>query len=61
MPAASPTVGLDDVLAVVTDATDLALDAIVDAAFAGNAPDLEAGIAKAQTTGDRRRARSSVR
>jgi DNA polymerase III subunit delta len=44
-------VGLDDVLAVVTDATDLTLDAIVDAAFAGNAQDLEAGIAKAQTRG----------
>jgi DNA polymerase III subunit delta len=44
-------VGLDDVLAVVTDATDLTLDAIVDAAFAGNAQDLEAGIAKAQLRG----------
>ena len=46
-----PAVGLDDVLAVVTDATDLTLDEIVDAAFAGNAPDLEAGIAKAQARG----------
>jgi DNA polymerase III subunit delta len=46
-----PTVGLDDVLAVVTDATDLTIDAIVDAAFAGNAPGLEAGIAKAQARG----------
>jgi DNA polymerase III subunit delta len=46
-----PAVGLDDVLAVVTDATDLTLDAIVDAAFAGNAQDLETGIVKAQTRG----------
>ena len=46
-----PTVGLDDVLAVVTDATDPGIDAIVDAAFAGNAQDLETGIAKAQTQG----------
>ena len=46
-----PTVGLDDVLAVVTDATDLGIDAVVDAAFAGNAQDLETGIAKAQMQG----------
>jgi DNA polymerase-3 subunit delta len=46
-----PAVGLDDVLAVVADATDSGIDAIVDAAFAGNAPDLEAGIAKAQVQG----------
>ncbi|MBV9969718.1 MAG: DNA polymerase III subunit delta [Xanthobacteraceae bacterium] len=45
------SVVLDDVLAIVTDATDLTVDAIVDAAFAGNAQDLEAGIAKAQTRG----------
>jgi DNA polymerase III subunit delta len=45
------TVGLDDVLAVVTDATDLGVDAVVDAAFAGKAEDLETAIAQAQTRG----------
>jgi DNA polymerase-3 subunit delta len=46
-----PAVGLDDVLAVVTDATDLGVDAVIDAAFAGNAQDLETAIAQAQTRG----------
>jgi DNA polymerase III subunit delta len=44
-------VDLDDVLAVVTDATDLGIDAVIDAAFAGNPQDLETAIAQAQTRG----------
>jgi DNA polymerase III subunit delta len=44
-------VGLDDVTAVVSDASALALDDIVDAAFAGRAADLEARLAKARTAG----------
>ena len=46
-----PTVGLDDVLAVVADASSMTLDAVVDAAFAGKAQDLEISLGKAQSTG----------
>ena len=46
-----PTVGLDDVLAVVADASSMTLDAVVDAAFAGKAQDLEISLSKAQSTG----------
>jgi DNA polymerase-3 subunit delta len=44
-------VGIDDVTAVVADASALALDDIVDAAFAGRPADLEARLAKARTVG----------
>src|SRR5207237_884177 len=42
---------LDDVLAVVADASALALDAAIDTAFAGRTGDLEFHLAKAQTAG----------
>jgi DNA polymerase III subunit delta len=44
-------VTLDDVMAVVSDASDLKLDAIVDAAFAGNAAVVESEFAKAMVAG----------
>jgi DNA polymerase III subunit delta len=44
-------VGLDDVLAVVADASALALDAVVDAAFAGRTADAETQFAKAAAAG----------
>ena len=44
-------VELDDVLAVVADASALALDALLDAAFAGRTGEVESQFAKAQTTG----------
>ena len=44
-------VGVDDVAAVVSDASALALDDIVDAAFAGKPADLELQLAKARTAG----------
>ncbi len=44
-------VGVDDIAAVVSDASALALDDIVDAAFAGRAAELEAQLAKARTAG----------
>ena len=44
-------VGLDDVLAVVADASALALDAVVDAAFAGRPPETEAQLSKALSAG----------
>jgi len=40
-------VGLDDVMAVVADASALALDSLIDAAFAGDLADLEKEFAKA--------------
>src|SRR5262249_9659702 len=45
------TVDLDDVLAVVADASTLALDALVDSAFAGRTGELETQFAKAATAG----------
>ncbi len=42
---------LDDVLAVVADASSLALDAAVDAAFAGRAGEAETQFAKARAAG----------
>ena len=42
---------LDDVLAVVADASALALDALIDAAFAGRTADVEFQFAKARTAG----------
>jgi DNA polymerase III subunit delta len=44
-------VGVDDVAAVVSDASALALEEIVDAAFAGRPADLETQLAKARTAG----------
>src|ERR1700733_1575725 len=44
-------VGIDDVAAVVSDASALALDDIIDAAFAGRPADLETQLAKARTAG----------
>lgn len=44
-------VDLEDVLAVVADASALALDGIVDAAFAGRMPDVEAEFAKTRVAG----------
>jgi DNA polymerase-3 subunit delta len=45
------TIDLDDVLAVVADASSLALDAAVDAAFAGRTGDAETQFAKARAAG----------
>jgi DNA polymerase-3 subunit delta len=45
------TVGLDDVIAVIADASSLALDRVVDAAFAGNQREVESEFAKARTAG----------
>src|SRR5579862_3215319 len=39
-------VGVDDVVAVVSDASSLAIDDIIDAAFAGKPADLEAQLSK---------------
>jgi DNA polymerase-3 subunit delta len=44
-------VGVDDVTAVVSDASALALEDIVDAAFAGRPPELETQLAKARNAG----------
>jgi DNA polymerase-3 subunit delta len=42
---------IDDVDAAVADASALALDALVDAAFAGRTEEVESGFAKARTAG----------
>jgi DNA polymerase III subunit delta len=44
-------VELDDVIAVVTDASMLALDALIDAAFAGRTAEVETQFNKARTSG----------
>lgn len=44
-------VSVDDVAAVVSDASSLELDDIVDAAFAGQTAELETRLAKARTAG----------
>jgi DNA polymerase-3 subunit delta len=44
-------VELDDVISVVADASALALDNLVDAAFAGNLPNVEKEFAKARVAG----------
>jgi DNA polymerase III subunit delta len=44
-------VEIDDILAVVADASALALDSLVDAAFAGRAAEVEKEFAKAATAG----------
>jgi DNA polymerase-3 subunit delta len=48
---AASEVTLDDVMAVVADASELKLDPIVDAAFAGNAATVETEFAKAMVAG----------
>jgi DNA polymerase III subunit delta len=45
------TVAIDDILAIVADASTLALDRLIDAAFAGRHADVEAEFAKTQTAG----------
>src|SRR5262247_4197523 len=45
------SVGLDDIFAVVADASSLGLDSIVDAAFAGRSAELETEFAKARVAG----------
>jgi DNA polymerase-3 subunit delta len=45
------TIELDDVMAVVADASALALDALVDAAFAGRIADVEKEYSKAMVAG----------
>jgi DNA polymerase III subunit delta len=47
----SDQVGIDDVAAVVSDASALALDDIVDLTFAGRPAELETQLAKARTAG----------
>ena len=47
----SERITLDDVLAVVADASALALDVVVDCAFAGRAPEMEANFSKALAAG----------
>jgi DNA polymerase III subunit delta len=47
----SKLVGVEDVAAVVSNASSLEVDAIVDAAFAGRSADLEVQLAKARTAG----------
>jgi DNA polymerase-3 subunit delta len=44
-------VSVDDIMAVVSDASGLALDDIVDAAFAGRPAELETQLGKARTAG----------
>jgi DNA polymerase-3 subunit delta len=44
-------VGRDDVVAVVSDASDFGLDDVVDAAFAGRMTALESALAKARAAG----------
>ena len=44
-------IGVDDVAAVVSDASALALDDLVDAAFAGRPAELETQLAKARAAG----------
>jgi len=44
-------VGIEEVIAIVSDASALALDDLVDTAFAGRPPDLEANLAKARAAG----------
>jgi DNA polymerase III subunit delta len=44
-------VGVEDITAVVSDASGLAVDDIVDAAFAGRAAELEVQLAKARIAG----------
>jgi DNA polymerase-3 subunit delta len=47
----SARVELDDVMAVIADAASLAVDGIIDAAFAGHPDEVEAQLARAQSAG----------
>jgi DNA polymerase III subunit delta len=49
--AGTGTVGIDEVTAVVSDASALALDDLIDAAFAGRPAELEMQLAKARASG----------
>jgi DNA polymerase III subunit delta len=49
--AGNGTVGIDEVTAVVSDASALGLDDLVDAAFAGRPAELETQLAKARAAG----------
>jgi DNA polymerase III subunit delta len=49
--AGNGTVGIEEVTAVVSDASALALDDLIDAAFAGRPADLETQLAKARAAG----------
>jgi DNA polymerase-3 subunit delta len=49
--AGNGTVGIDEVTAVVSDASALALDDLIDAAFAGRPAELETQLAKARAAG----------
>ena len=60
MRTASERIELDDVMAVVADASALGLEALVDAAFAGRIADVEKEFAKASRRRHRRRSRSSA-
>ncbi len=51
MRRAESEVGVEDIAAVVSDASALALDDIVDAAFAGRTAELETQLAKMRTAG----------
>lgn len=46
-----PAVEIEDVMAVVADASTLALDGMIDAAFSGRTGELEVQLAKASTAG----------
>ncbi|MFN3658654.1 MAG: DNA polymerase III subunit delta [Pseudolabrys sp.] len=45
------SVALDDVLAVVSDASEMALDGVIDAAFAGRPGEVDTEFAKARASG----------
>jgi DNA polymerase III subunit delta len=49
--AGNGAVGIDEVTAVVSDASALALDDLIDAAFAGRPAELETQLAKARASG----------
>ena len=55
------TIEIDDVMAVVADASALALDALVDAAFAGRIARRREGILQGDRRRHARRSRSSAR
>ena len=45
------TVGFDDVMAVVSDASEMALDSVIDAAFAGRTSEADSEFSKARASG----------
>ncbi len=44
-------IGLDDVMAVVADASEMALDGVIDAAFAGRTGEVDSEFSKARASG----------